>query len=144
MERPPDPPRDPAERMTGDEFVAAWQGVPFAWDGRDFAGIDCWGLVVRFYADVLGLDLPDWQRGAHGRSWISQTFAREAKSHFLQLANPRDGCIALAFKAHAPHHAGIVWRGSVLHADQLRGVIWERVTDFVTLNPGTVFGNYRP
>lgn len=132
-------------RIMGDAFVAGWQGVPFAWDGRGIDGIDCWGLVVGFHAEVLRQVLPDWRRGANGRAWIAETLAREAASHFQPVTNPRDGCIALARRFRAPHHVGIVWRGSVLHACETRGaVVLERVTDFVTLNPTTAFGAYRP
>jgi cell wall-associated NlpC family hydrolase len=135
----------PLARALGDGFVAGWQGVPFAWDGRDLTGIDCWGLVVAFHAEVLGQALPDWRRGEHGRAWIGATFAREAQGHFRPLPAAVDGAIVLSFRARAPHHAGIVWRGSVLHADDGRGqVVFERVTDFVTLHPRAAFGAYAP
>jgi cell wall-associated NlpC family hydrolase len=130
--------------MTGDEFVNAWIGTPFAWDGRTQAGVDCWGLVWRFHADCLDLELPDWIKGARNRGWLLTTFAAERESHWQALADPEPGCIVLAMPAGRPAHVGIFWRGGVLHAAEGAGVIWQPLPAFALVNGAHEFGRYQP
>lgn len=129
----------------GDAFVARWQGVAFEIDARGPDAIDCWGLACAWVRDVLHQPaLPDWRAGDHGRAWIAQTMEREARAHWRPCP-PRDGCLVIALRARAPNHIGIVWRGSVLHADEGRGqVILERLADFAQLHPTHSFGDYVP
>jgi len=35
-------------------------GLPFKHHGRDVDGIDCWGLPMLYYKEVLGVELQDW------------------------------------------------------------------------------------
>lgn len=129
----------------GDAFVDTWQGAPFEWDGRTRHGVDCWGLAIQFYAAVHARQLPDWRRRAQGRAWIARTISGEAASHWFPLESPRDGCLVLSRSQPAiPHHFGIFWRGSVLHAAEGRGVILERLADFTALHPTHEFGEYVP
>jgi cell wall-associated NlpC family hydrolase len=130
--------------MTGDEFVNAWIGAPFAWDGRTTAGVDCWGLVWRWHADVAGIQLPDWIKGAHNRGWMLRTFAAERESHWQTLDEPEPGCIVLAVPAGRPAHVGIFWRGGVVHAAEGPGVIWQPLAHFALAYPGHEFGRYAP
>lgn len=123
----------------GDAFVEHWQGAPFLWDGRTVQGVDCWGLVVQFHAAVIGQHLPDWARGDHGTAWIAKTLAGQAVDHWRPLPGPQDGAIVKAFA-----HVGICWRGNVLHAVEGRGVILERLPDFLNTHPGAQFGEYVP
>lgn len=128
-----------APATLGDAFAEAWQGVPFQWDGRTREGVDCWGLVVIFHRTVRGQVLPDWARRGQARSWIARTIAGEARAHWRALPAPADGCIA---KAAA--HVGIVWRGGVLHAAEGRGVVIDRLPDFVRAHPSCEFGEFVP
>lgn len=41
-------------------WVARFQAIPFADDGRDWRGCDCWGLHRLIVKERLGLDLPAW------------------------------------------------------------------------------------
>ncbi len=129
----------------GDSFANAWIGRPFVWDGRTERGVDCWGLVWRLHFDCLGIELPDWHKGAQNRGWIARTLAAERESpRWQSLDGPEPGCMVLALPAGRPAHVGIFWRGRVLHADLNRGVIFERACEFAILHPGHEWGRYLP
>lgn len=100
-----------------DAWVNRWIGAPFAHDGRTTAGVDCYGLVVRFYADLFGIILPDW-RGNGARGWIITTIAAERAKRWRTLAEAADPCLALVHRRaiDRPHHMGIHWRAHIVHA----------------------------
>ena len=43
--------------MTEQEFISHWVGTPWLERGNSKQGIDCWALVVRYYKDVLNINL---------------------------------------------------------------------------------------
>lgn len=140
----PPPHEFPLFLQLGDAFVENWQGVPFKWDGRTRAGVDCWGLAVQFFAAVHARKLPDWRRRDNGRGWIARTISGEAKSHWAALSEPRNGCLCLARLGQSPHHFGIYWRASILHASEPQGVILQRMAEFSSIYPEFSFGEYVP
>jgi len=44
--------------MTIEEAVRKYLGVPYKHNGRDLDGLDCLGLIWRFYKD-MGIEVPD-------------------------------------------------------------------------------------
>ena len=42
--------------MTFDRFV----GIPYVDRGRDYDGVDCWGLVWLVYRDQVGIEIPSY------------------------------------------------------------------------------------
>jgi cell wall-associated NlpC family hydrolase len=127
--------------MTGDDFANAWIGTPFLWDGRGRDGVDCWGLVVAWHADVANVALPDWVRGARNRAAVVRLFAAGHVSHWHRLDAPSPGCIVLA-PVVRPAHVGIYWRGGVLHAADGAGVVWHPLARFAIAHPAHQYGLY--
>ena len=56
--------------MTEQEFISHWVGTPWLERGRSKDGIDCWALVVRYYKDVLGIELEEL------RKWLLRRYER--------------------------------------------------------------------
>lgn len=64
-------------KMTRDEIVQKYLGVPYKHHGRDLNGLDCYGLIVCIYADNGGtLSEPI--------SEYSTTWAKENKNLFIE------------------------------------------------------------
>lgn len=135
-------PLAPAGEVDPDVFVNAWVGVRFRWDGRDMNGVDCWGLVMRYYRDCLAVELPDWTRGARPAGAVKDTFEAEVPRHWRPIAAPRSGCLVLVAPSRRPAHIGVFWRGGVLHAALGRGVVWENLAAFSRAYPSREFGEY--
>lgn len=103
--------------MTLDEWQRRAVGVPFVPDGRDYDGWDCWGLVVRAYRDVLGVDVPDYAWG-DTRALIRQ-FADRGTAHWRPVATPAPMAIAGIFRRGRVIHAGLyVGRRRIMHVEQ--------------------------
>jgi len=88
-----------------------WQGVPWLRGGRDpRVGLDCWGLVLLCLPGV-----PDYAGDAVERAALARaTAAGWEDPRWRPLAEPRDLCLAMLDRTHA----GVVWRGHVVHATE--------------------------
>ena len=104
--------------ITPHRFIMKWLGTPHVYDGRDKQGIDCWGLVCAYYREVLGTELPDWRRADKSRRWVCEVMNAETAARIDWIDQPQDHCIAFAVRNTGPHHAGIWWRGAILHVQE--------------------------
>lgn len=101
--------------MTPDELI----GVPWRSGGRDPAtGLDCWG-VVRACVPVV----PDYATSpddtlAVARAWIEG----RRDTRWRELLEPRDGCIVSMGPRGRATHAGVWWKGRIVHATREQGV----------------------
>lgn len=96
------------------EFI----GIPYLEGGRDYTGVDCWGLVLLFYRDFFGEDLVD---PANGKAVSQDEAARlmDVEKATIQAAPvpvPEIGDIALMAFRGRPIHVGVyVGNGRLLH-----------------------------
>lgn len=98
--------------MSPAEFAARAVGVPWVKWRSDWHGLDCFGCVVLYYREVLGVDL-----GAVPQTDIAAGFARA--SGWLELPGPEaDATCWMAWRNGAPSHCGILLDArTVLHAE---------------------------
>ena len=98
-------------------------GAPYAIAGRSLAGIDCLGVVIRFFSkmdihvhDPLSLDHADI---------LNSAFADQ----FLGVKNEEriDFDLAVIKGQADPQHLGIYYGGRMLHATRSSGVVFARV-----------------
>lgn len=105
--------------MTEEAFISHWVGRPYRVRGKDESGIDCWALVVRYYRDVLGIDLDDTYAAD-----IAGGFEHEIKSGAWDHCDKKDaGVVFMAFDhSGEPRHVGIVVGGGefILHSRKTR------------------------
>lgn len=94
--------------MTRDEFIQETIGKPWfdRADGPD--SYDCWGLVVAYYREVLGREIPVYTKGD-----IAEGYKQEIESGRWKEG---EGVVFMCFRAGIPTHCGLVFDGVVLHA----------------------------
>ena len=110
-------------------------GVPYKHKGRDFSGLDCWGLPIIVYKDFLGVDLLDLDN-------YSQDWSKEGANYFLdnyskqfeQIFDPNsiktlDILLFKDSKKQHVNHAGIALDiKSFIHCPY-QGVVISRIND---------------
>ena len=105
--------------MTEESFISHWVGKPYLARGNDESGIDCWALVVRYYLDVLGVELDDSYDAD-----IAGGFEHEIQSGSWERCDKKDaGVVFMAFDhSGEPRHVGIVVGGGelILHSRKTR------------------------
>jgi len=117
--------------------ITKYLGIPFKHSGRTIAGIDCYGLVKLFYANELGIILPDY---AYDPDWIDRglNFIEERYwQHFEKIDRIQKHCI-ITFKGlqtKVVSHMGIMIDDiSFLHVppsllsctDKITNILWKR------------------
>ena len=119
-------------------------GLPFKDGGRDYDGVDCWGLVWLFYRDMLEIALPSYaDKSAHRLRGNAPFIATESKDHWRKAEAPQDGDAVLMRTLGLPAHIG-VWCGDgrILHVEDGIDSVIEHETS-PGLN-GRGLGCYRP
>ena len=119
--------------MTTEQFVERAVCVPFADKGRGYDGWDCWGLVVCYYRDVLGIALPSYDDydTVRNHKALVRLFTSNAPE-WRKVPDAIDGRVALILRSGLPLHAGVaICQGSrILHCEQRVGTIHEPVVRF--------------
>ena len=116
--------------MTTGQFVERAVCIPFLDKGRSHDGWDCWGLVVCYYRDVLGIALPayDDYDTVRNHKALVRLFTSNAQK-WLKVPDAIDGRVALIFRRGLPLHAGVVIANGrrILHCEQRIGSVHEPI-----------------
>ena len=119
--------------MTPAEFEHRAKSVPFIVRGRSYDGWDCWGLVVRAYADVLGVELPthdDAEYGVNDLRRIRKMMAdgQALMPQWIASDTHRWGDVVLLRRGVVPCHVGVMVEPlTLLHTEDRRGTFIEDV-----------------
>lgn len=102
--------------MTLDKFI----GIPFVNRGRDFNGCDCYGLLMLYYKEVLGINVPDTQITAMQPMRTMAMYLEYVKANWELIDNPEINCgIALSLNENHPklvtHFAVMISETKALH-----------------------------
>lgn len=98
--------------MTPAEFAARAVGVPWVKWRSDWQAMDCFGCIVLFHREVLGVDI-----GTVPQTEIAAGFA--AAQGWQELPGPAAGATCwMAWRDGSPTHCGVLLDArTVLHAE---------------------------
>lgn len=130
--------------MTPAQFAASAVGVPWVRWRSDWQGMDCFGLIVLWHREVLGVPIPDVPQ-----TDIAAGF--ELATGWTEIDAPEAGASAwMAFREGAPTHCGMMLTDStVIHAEgwqfDRRGSVRVSKLDAIRRVYGTIkFYRYTP
>lgn len=121
--------------MTINEFVMKIMGTPFRDKGRDYSGVDCYGLVRLAYHDVFSVDLPSYSdeytdagNSRESRLELNEILAMN-KRHWKQIKDYRPMDVALFTLGGMPIHVGLMIDSkNFLHCEKKVGTVIESIT----------------
>lgn len=105
------------------EWCAPFVGLPFVQHGRDWKGVDCYGLVYLAMGQVFGLVLNEWAGlcdfSQPGDVALTLELGRTADAWYAVSGPPATGDVLVFRENGHPSHAGLVvapGAGLMLHA----------------------------
>jgi cell wall-associated NlpC family hydrolase len=104
-------------------WASRYVGLPFKDGGRDFKGVDCWGLVRLVLAQEHGIALPSYgEIGADEIARVAEKIAEEsALDPWRQVdkADARAFDVVVMLRRKQPVHIGILTTpNTVLHIER--------------------------
>lgn len=99
-------------------------GIPYVRNGRDYNGLDCYGLVWLVEKEVFNKDIPVLGL-LEDRNSCSLIKANLPLVNATKVDTPSNGDIVLFFYHGNPTHVGIYYNNGVLHAMLNIGVVYE-------------------
>lgn len=97
--------------MTKNEFINYAVGLPWVRWGSDWSGCDCYGLVVLYHREVLGVQLEDVPQ----KELIEGL--RDVSHLWERVSGVENACAFMSFVGDIPTHVGLCIGGDmVLHA----------------------------
>jgi cell wall-associated NlpC family hydrolase len=102
-------------------WAAKYVGLPFVDFGRDFSGVDCWGLVRLVLKTEANIDVPSYgEISAHDLAMVTKTIAGES-SHdpWLPVERGELKAFDVALMRGRPLHVGVMVNAQqVLHVEE--------------------------
>ena len=99
--------------------------IPFDFDGRDFNGCDCWGLIRMVYLYELGIELPTYKESLIDNSVnslrrVAKIMDIESNSErWIQVKIPIEMDLVLFRTGNVNCHVGIICgRNKMLHIQE--------------------------
>jgi len=96
-------------------------GIPYKNLGRDFSGVDCYGLLYLFYKNELGLEFPSFEELAYPKKWYKKGYNiinDNVPETVFKVEPPFqifDGLVFFLNSKLANHTALYIGRNKILH-----------------------------
>jgi len=114
--------------------VTRYFGIPYKHHGRSLAGLDCFGLVIIFYAECYNIEISDYVYVKNwdecGLNYIEEEYWKQ----FKKIDAPKRHCLVTfrAFGTQIERHIGIMMDDiSFLHVPISGCVCIEKITSRV-------------
>ncbi len=131
--------------MTLEEFVLKVLKVPFVDHGRDWSGLDCWGMIRLAYQEIYGIELISYgerYESSLDLETLQEMIAEEKEELWHEVEDPQIGDLVLLKILGRPIHIGImVTPRSALHTEDKIGPVIENLHGLAWKN--RVEGYYR-
>lgn len=113
--------------------TSSYMMIPVVPGGRSREKVDCWGLVVLIYAELLSVALPlhedvNWKDS--GPDKVAATVAADALAEWDEVVaqDRREYDVVILRLKGVPWHVGVlVDKDRFIHADPVRGMCVERL-----------------
>ena len=133
-------------RDIGDlNWLNDYVGLPYKFGGRDYDGVDCYGLTKLIYAEEYGVELPDWLGSRIDLKGRADEIAGIVTSgDFVATEDPQDGDFAVCHRTKAAFHIGLFYGGGIIHAADGIGAIYVQKDRFEMDYVKVVYGAWTP
>lgn len=131
------------------EFISRAIEIPFKKKGRDWDGVDCWGLIVLAFREVRGVDLPNHENDYASTFHIKQLqkMIDRFSCQWVETNIPQPMDSILLRARGMPIHIGLIidGNGNFLHIGHKRNAFIDNIKNLAWQGPGynNVEGVYR-
>jgi len=101
-------------------------------NGREYPYLDCWGLIVDVYREILDIKLHDYTDLTQRDMNKGLMYERDS-GRFAEVKEPQDYDIVAFFVNGRLYHVGLWIGGRILHTSQQRNCRYEQL-DRVSLS----------
>jgi len=133
-------------RSLGDlAWINDYIGIPYVFGGRDWHGLDCYGLVKLIYQEEYGITLRDWatdQMELKDKAKAIESVV--CSGEWEDIESPMDGDFVICHRQRAAYHIGLYYGGGVIHASDGIGVIYQPLGRFSENYVKVTFGKWTP
>ena len=104
-------------------------GAPWADNGTDDNGFDCWGLLVHVYRTFYDINIPEtYTYNLENKIRTTKLIEEVTQTpSWQEIATPVEGCaVGLSQNKHI-HHVGVWIDDACLHANRRFGVVYQNL-----------------
>lgn len=93
-------------------------------NGRTFPNLDCWGLIVDYYREMLRIQINEYTDLTAANMSTGLMYER-LSGRFVETKKPRNGDVIAFFVNARLYHVGIYINGRILHTSQSKNCRFE-------------------
>lgn len=114
-------------------FESTMLGKPYVARACGYEAVDCWGLVVLFYAECMGIRVNNCFSYERGMPFA--VCYDDEVIYWRETQNPQRGDLIVSYIGSAPVHVGIWWGyDKILHAREKTFVRIDRIRTLTRLS----------
>lgn len=108
-------------------------------NGRKYPFLDCWGLIVDVYREMLGISLNEYTDLSQRDMSKALMYERQS-GRFIEVDNePQDYDVIAFFIGGRLYHVGLWIRGKILHTSQKKNCRYETLDYRVSLSKMRIY-----